>query len=316
MGVSYVGCFHLPKQTVVESRLKTFLNQYPFQYEDRHAFFQFDEEGTLWDSSEAVGEELVNWHQFIQEVNDLNCYPKGLITQKQNLKFGTRNLSKLFLLATTLEDARIALSKSPDYELILSHRWRILSQFGPVLKTENWVTQYGIGLHRRTVLAMLCVQHVLNIWEKSWPNNKGPHLMLLTAEEYLRGILNEKTVDERKNQFWEKLQDLNYYSNNNLALHVGDAALNVITIAMVDQYFEQIDNINELRFDTDYDSEEWDTHFYASIVYAEGAPWEESSNPERRKEFWEWYLNEAVPKAWDTPYPIQEGTAHALISSV
>jgi hypothetical protein len=81
MGVSYVGCFHLPKQTVVESRLKTFLNQYPFQYEDRHAFFQFDEEGTLWDSSEAVGDELVNWHQFIQEVNDLNCYPKGLITQ-------------------------------------------------------------------------------------------------------------------------------------------------------------------------------------------------------------------------------------------
>jgi len=81
MGVNYVGCFHLPKKSVVESRLKAFLNQYQLQYEDRHAFFQFDEEGTLWDSSEAIGEKLVNWAQFIQEVNDLNCYPKGLITQ-------------------------------------------------------------------------------------------------------------------------------------------------------------------------------------------------------------------------------------------
>lgn len=48
----------------------------------------------------------------------------------------------------------------------------------------------------------------------------------------------------------------------------------------------------------DMDSEDWDPSFFASVAIAGGAVWEESGNPEARRQFWHWYLEDAVPRAY------------------
>ena len=44
---------------------------------------------------------------------------------------------------------------------------------------------------------------------------------------------------------------------------------------------------------------QWDASLYASAAYAGGFAWEEQSDKLRRREFWQWYLSEAVPSAWE-----------------
>ncbi len=48
--------------------------------------------------------------------------------------------------------------------------------------------------------------------------------------------------------------------------------------------------------DADVDPYELDTTFFASSSYAGGTIWQEESDPIRRKEFWGWYLDQAIPQ--------------------
>jgi len=43
-----------------------------------------------------------------------------------------------------------------------------------------------------------------------------------------------------------------------------------------------------------------DSSFFAAAAYAGGAVWDSDSDSLKRREFWEWWLNEAVPMAWDS----------------
>jgi hypothetical protein len=44
--------------------------------------------------------------------------------------------------------------------------------------------------------------------------------------------------------------------------------------------------------------EEHDGSYMASVALAGGSPWTPGSDPARRREFWQWWLREAVPAAW------------------
>jgi hypothetical protein len=199
-------------------------------------------------------------------------------------------------LAGMLDTALIELSNHPNNELILPIRKQIWTLLGPRL-IENSKAIHGIGLYRRTRLTMLCTQHVLSIWDKDWLANKGPQQMLSTAEEYLRKQLDYDSAWERMNRFWGELD--NSEIGDNVSISVGFAAANVVAAALNDEQFDPNDEEDAQFLDEDYDPYDWDASFYASIAYAGGAPGDENSDLQRRKEFWEWYLKEAVPTAWE-----------------
>ncbi|WP_282205904.1 Imm5 family immunity protein [Kitasatospora fiedleri] len=48
--------------------------------------------------------------------------------------------------------------------------------------------------------------------------------------------------------------------------------------------------------DLDIDPEAWDPSLYAAIAIGGGAVWEESGDSEARRNFWFWYLSDAVPR--------------------
>ncbi|WP_433205359.1 Imm5 family immunity protein [Dactylosporangium sp. CS-047395] len=49
----------------------------------------------------------------------------------------------------------------------------------------------------------------------------------------------------------------------------------------------------------DVDSEDWEASYFASIAVAGGAIWEAGADSARRRAFWVWYLQEAVPASYD-----------------
>ena len=51
----------------------------------------------------------------------------------------------------------------------------------------------------------------------------------------------------------------------------------------------------------DVDPYDHDSASYAAIAYSGGVAWEKDSDPQKRLEFWTWWLNYAVPAAADSP---------------
>ena len=67
--------------------------------------------------------------------------------------------------------------------------------------------------------------------------------------------------------------------------------------------------INTIMYDTNFDAvgenekeispEDWDPSFYASLAASGGAVWEIKNKVKERFEYWSWYLEVAIPRAWN-----------------
>lgn len=202
-------------------------------------------------------------------------------------------------LTKMLKMALKELSNHSKSELVLPIRKRIWALLGTRLINEESRAIYGTGLYRRAFLAKLCTQHVLNVWESDWLTHQGPQQMLSIAEEYLKKQLDYDFTWEQMNQFWGELDNLSNNYDYKGSINVGYAAANVVAVALNDEQFEPNDVEDNQFLDEDYDPYDWDTRFYASMAYANGEPGNENSNPQYRKQFWEWYIKEAIPLAWE-----------------
>ena len=80
--------------------------------------------------------------------------------------------------------------------------------------------------------------------------------------------------------------------------YVGYACVCAIKAALYDINFNTV-GIPEIENE---DPDDWTACFYSSCSYSGGASWEESGNSFKRRKFWEWFLNEAVPLALNS-YP-------------
>ena len=61
--------------------------------------------------------------------------------------------------------------------------------------------------------------------------------------------------------------------------------------------FFELDFAGKPEIETDPDL--WTAAFLASIAYCGGATWEKGVGDDlKRREFWEWFLDEAVPSLW------------------
>jgi hypothetical protein len=200
-------------------------------------------------------------------------------------------------LSRIIEAASEALAANADGELILPRRKRIWTALGPRLVEGARATR-GVGLTRRTTLAGLCVRRVLELWTQAWPQNERPVQMLSIAEQYLNESLDFTQAWNSKNMFWGELEKMLYEGEHLIELNVGFAAANVVTTALNDERFDP-QQIEADVMDDDLDPYEWDASLYASAAAAGGFTWETGSDATRRREFWQWYLNEAVPGAWE-----------------
>lgn len=202
-------------------------------------------------------------------------------------------------LLQALEYARTALAQNEHGDLPLSARKRIWSAMGPRRTTDGRAI-LSAGLRRRTRLAILTAQKVISIWRLSFPENNQPEFMLATTEEYMKGQADYKTAWKRQNQFWGELDNLKAYAvKYSPSVNVGYAAAVVVSTALNDEQFDPQQLESDVS-DRDLDVYDWDASYLACAAYAGGASWQPESDDNRRREFWEWYINEAVPSAWNS----------------
>ena len=108
-----------------------------------------------------------------------------------------------------------------------------------------------------------------------------------TREKIARGNdLSEATRETTR--LWAHCDDLLWDEDAQNAVMVGYGAIQVLKEALSETHFG-CDNVNDESTDFDFEPYDHDSSFFAASAYSHGAPWESSSDQQKRLEFCTWW---------------------------
>lgn len=211
--------------------------------------------------------------------------------------------SRLETLQDLVDEARRAMEADAAHDLSLGRRDVIQWAMGPFLFAPG--NTDSSGYLRRVRLATLAVERVVPVWRRTFPDNSLPEHLLARAREIAahRRDSDLATAAHEFEDAWATTEKL-YAASFSLAATVGFAAARTLSLAISDGFTDSEgpqDVDREQRDSPEFESN--DANCIASGVYADGpvepiacAP---APSTEKRREFWRWWLNEAVFIAWD-----------------
>jgi hypothetical protein len=143
---------------------------------------------------------------------------------------------------------------------------------------------------------ILAAKKVLPIWEAAFPSEDMPIKLLYEAEKQLLQskeiTISEKDMRAFRADLEEKLfLDEEVFPSVYAGFTCWVAASKVLL---------GIGIWPDCDPETALDMELWDASFFASTAYSGGAVWAETDvvrGPIKRREYWEWFLREAIPQA-------------------
>jgi hypothetical protein len=142
---------------------------------------------------------------------------------------------------------------------------------------------------------------VLPIWNRNESMEPSPKDLLGTLEGVLRGSITVDAARDTAEQAWSQLEQLGNSPKmtNDEFNHAFYAATTMVQALFETIGMRSLDGLSLSATDTDDWLDPWssDTAKWAAIAYA-GTTAEATSGSEKRREFWEWWLLEAIPAAW------------------
>ncbi len=147
-------------------------------------------------------------------------------------------------------------------------------------------------------LQILAAQHVLSIGRSILPKDYNPELLIQTAKDILSDKVSLDFAETQLDRAWKiqvgvKLEGApQIYLNAHNAF---EASLQALAWAIEIPHYLEFD---ENETDWDWLDPSSDAAIWAAASYA-GSVWDTAYNLIKGKEFWEWWLTEAIPQAWN-----------------
>lgn len=170
-----------------------------------------------------------------------------------------------------------------------------------ILPLRKKIYKY-MGEHKSRInLALLCVEKVIPTWSSVLSHDTMPSEILKCITEYLSGNQERSFLMGITDEFWTQIDtylndgDYSDHDNYDNAIYAGFTLIKASYVVLNDEKFHE-DN-DETVFDEDLDAYTWDTSYFASLAYCESELFDETTKVQKRKEFWKWYLDEAISKA-------------------
>jgi hypothetical protein len=204
-------------------------------------------------------------------------------------------------LSQAIEGAQKALRSDPKGTLLPYHREAIYKAIDLVSASR--------ATNVRGWLAVITAEYVQSIWQQEMPQNALPAQLIDTSKRLLRGEIKSELASIQIDHAWEELEDLGSTPADmrigSRPFYAGAAAAQALTETLGFRPFDYLD-IDNNTSNSDLDQGTTDAAWYASIAYAGRENWEPfaalekgpAPTPEKRKEFWDWWLLEAAPRAW------------------
>ena len=201
-------------------------------------------------------------------------------------------------LKNVLQMTKTGILNDPKCLFSFKDRKCLLLELGPLLADENGRhAVVGPGLVRRARLSIAVVERILPVWEECF-TLRDPHAMLGLADKYLRAEISREELLEDAYEFRGEL-DNTVFIQNDRALLAGRASVCAPYVAAMDELLEPDDGCSLQELYDPQDPDLWDCAFWAAGAFAGGMPWTSKFDKQQYCEFWMWYLDVAVPNAWN-----------------
>lgn len=151
------------------------------------------------------------------------------------------------------------------------------------------------GYLRRARLALICALKTIELLASVQDVHARAIAVLGKANSALQGTEDLKQLEKENGRLHAAVLDLMNPEGAGLqAIYAGMACFAAVNTVLYDGRLES-QRESELKVSPD----EWPACFYACIAKAGSASWEEKGGSSERAAYWNWYLLEAIPKAWD-----------------
>jgi hypothetical protein len=196
-------------------------------------------------------------------------------------------------LEKTIERAYTQMKAHPARALVPIHRQALYN-----------LINLNDSLHERRSfkwLAIVTARYTLSIWQNTKLDNRSPEYLIKMAEGILNGKGSIDAANIEADKAWEQIEKLGTINNdrsiNNRSFYVYVTAFEALMEVLGRDPFQDI-VIDESSTDFDLDPWSSDTALWAVAAYA-GQIGDLDSDTSKRQEFWEWWLQEAIPTAWN-----------------
>jgi hypothetical protein len=189
-------------------------------------------------------------------------------------------------LEERLEHARAVLAEREDGELPLAERRAIRERLGPFEPVD--APSAPAGLRRRVRLGELAARRVLPFWYADRPGDDEPERLLELAGAVVEREADPEEARREAHRFLDRMQSMEDLGDTGAT--AAEAARKVVFTALSGDAGDRTDEDSEEEMEPD----DWDPTFVAALAAA-GYP---DEDPAQRREYWRWYLDEAVPEAW------------------
>ena len=147
-------------------------------------------------------------------------------------------------------------------------------------------------------LSLITAQHVLPIWQNARPVDAATEHVLNTAELVLQNKISSDVAKDEVEKAWERMENLGATEKGKSignAIYAGEAAVESLLAVLGKAPFDEV-RVDQNSTDDDLDPWSSDTAHWAAAAYA-GRVGDVSSDSSKRQEFWEWWLQDAIPQA-------------------
>ena len=190
-----------------------------------------------------------------------------------------------------IEQAYIAVARDPQHNLAPIHRALVYNLLGSMSEEHSY--------RRRVRLELLTAQYVLPLWERVWPENRIMRNLIEQAVHFSQGNTEVEHIGYAANAVAEQLEAMWEVSEGSLEVAACFAGEGIImaafTIGGLDPFGDIIID-NDMR-EEDLDDSASDSAKWAAAALA-GQVDKESGDKFVRREFWRWWLYEAIPTAY------------------
>lgn len=189
-------------------------------------------------------------------------------------------------LSSLIAQALRHLDDAPDGDLPLGYREAIWAELGQ--------RQSNTGRRRRARLSLTAARAVRHFWLDQRPTDDFFDRAIRTAESLL---VREATAEVMKtaDAFWNETGG---FRDNDAATAAASAAVKAVLVAAYDETFDAADL--DVTRPEDPNVAYGDASYFAARAISGGHFLRPETRREERRQFWRWWLTEAVPAAYES----------------
>lgn len=180
---------------------------------------------------------------------------------------------------------------TPDGELPAAVRRELLRLIEALSSDEH----VDAGYLRRARLAMLCAEEAID-WLNPYASVlTAARAMLADGADALAGKYDLVCLERDNGVYHTQVIDL--FGHGEAAfvpVYAGMTVFAAINTILYDTNFDVVGENEKSVFPDD-----WDVGYYGALALSGSAVWEEKGGDANRRSYWRWYLESAIPWAWD-----------------